>query len=142
MLSPLSPSASDLSRALGLNASTAQMLPPPVEPAEPADERPALVRFDLRDTAIRYGLRCVARAIDTASTTGDWQTIAADFGSRRTVADAGNRYVLAAAEDAADEMALHRLDGAVERLAKSCGETVDEWIVRISGERAQKGGAL
>lgn len=115
-------------------------LRPCIPPA--ADDRNALVRFDLRDTAIRFGLRCVARAIDTAQTTGDWQMIAADFGSRRTVADAGNRYVLAAAEEAADEMALHRLDDAVERLAKSCGETVDEWIVRISKERAAKGGAL
>lgn len=139
MNAPHAPSMATLTTALGLNASAAQMLPPPVEPT---DERPALVRFDLRDTAIRFGLRCVARAIDTAQTTGDWQTIAADFGSRRTVADAGNRYVLAAAEDAADEMALHRLDDAVDRLAKSRGVIAEVWIAEVSEERAQKGGAL
>ncbi len=133
MSAPLAPSTADLSRALGV------MLPPPVAPA---DDRDALVRFDLRDTAIRFGLRCVARAIDAARTTGDWQMIAADFGSRRTVADAGNRYVLATAEDAAEEMAMHRLDGAVRVLAESCGETSEEWIAEVSEERATKGGAL
>lgn len=128
-----------LTRADEAAGRSAQILPPPIAPA---DDRDALVRFDLRDTAIRYGLRCVARAIDTARTTGDWQTIALDFGSRCTVADAGNRYVLAAAQDAADEMALHRLDGAVERLARSRGETAEEWIAEVSEERAAKGGAL
>jgi len=112
------------------------ILPPP---AETLDDRDALVRFDLIDTARRYGMRCVARAIATAQSTGDWQTIAADFGSRRTVADAGNRYALAAAEDAADEMALHRLDDAVTELAESCGESAEEWAGRMRAEMLAAG---
>lgn len=111
----------------------------PPRSLDAVDDREALVRFDLADTARRVGLRCVAFVIGSLSTRTAWQTVSADFVSARTLAGSDNRYMLAAAEDAADHMADGNVDLAVSRLAKCCGISDAEWLTQTRAERAKAG---
>lgn len=113
----------------------------PPRSLESTDDREALVRFDLADTARRVNLRCVALMIGSLTARGAWLTVSADFASARTLAGSDNRYMLAAAEDAADHMAAGNIDLAVSRLAKCCGISDAEWLTQTRAERA-KAGAL
>lgn len=105
----------------------------------PADDRLALVRWDLADTARAMGLRCVASVIEVAADREAWSMIAADFASARTLRGSGDdRLLLTASEDAAEHLAAGRIDRAVERLAKSWDST-EEWLNDVRHSRAAKG---
>lgn len=91
------------------------------------DDRDALVRGDLLDTATRAGLRCAALLIQIATTPAQWEAIAADFRS------AGMRWGshvpgLSDAHDAAEALARGCLDRALAHLAASCGMSPEEWM--------------
>ncbi len=108
----------------------------------PADDRNALVRFDLADTALGLGLRCVAAIVATAQTREAWLMVAEDLASAHgRTGDTSKRRLLSASAEAAEELSEGRLDRALQRLAQNRGVTVDAWIMAVREERDAKGGA-
>lgn len=110
----------------------------------PADDRAQLVRADLLDTVQRYtGLKCFARAVTAASTRAEWSEVCDDFERMRgRTGDSNARHNLTAAAEAAEAMGDGDVDAALQKLARSCGLTVDAWVVWTRREIAAKGGAL
>lgn len=86
---------------------------------------PALVRFDLADTARVYRLRCLAHCIEIAETPSQWRTIEAEFRSVCSLVKTDRLPSISA--DAAARMAAGDATGAAERLAAYDGETVERW---------------
>ena len=109
-------------------AATGRPTPVPHVPSVPsvADDRDALVRADLIDTATHAGLRCVALVIGLATTSEHWTAVAADF-KRAKVVHGSRVSGLYAAHEAAEAMAIGSLDGALAYLADGCGLSVEEW---------------
>lgn len=103
--------------------------------AATVDDRDALVRADLIDTATHAGLHCVALVLGLATTFEHWTAVAADF-KRAKVVSGSNVSGLYAAHEAAESMAIGSLDGALTYLADGCGLSVEEWV-RIT--RAEQG---
>ena len=100
-----------------------------------ADDRAALVRGDLIDTAKRAGLRCVALVIELASTPEHWEAVAADF-RRAKMVGGSHRPGLAAAYEAAEALMRDDVNRALAYLANDCGLSAEEWL-RVT--RAEQG---
>mgnify|MGYP006385759169 CR=1 FL=1 len=100
-------------------------------PTTPSDDRDALLRFDLVDTARRHRLACAALLIPRATTALEWGAIAQDF---KRAATPGHSHDAIPAEEASLVLAHGALDAAVARLANSCGLTPEAWLAATRGE--------
>lgn len=101
-----------------------------------ADDREALVRFDLAQTARRAGDACAALVIETATTPAQWLAVASNLRSARTVR--GSHVPgLYAAHEAAEALSRDNLDGALDVLADGCGMPVSQWLELTRNERAE-----
>jgi hypothetical protein len=135
MLSPLAPSASDLSRALGLSHDApSRLLPKP-------GTRPwyaALVAFDLADTLRSVRLPCAARLCRSDAPADDWRDITTELESA-TVSELRVHEVRAAAK-AARFMSTAEPIGAADVLQKCRGcDTLTEWSDKVRVEMLKAG---
>lgn len=101
-----------------------------------SDDREALVRFDLAQTATRAGLRCAALLIPTANASIQWTAIAADFRSA-AMRWGSSTPGLSDAHDAAEALSRNNLDRALAHLVDGCGMPLDEWLEITRNERAR-----
>lgn len=105
----------------------------------PADDREALVRWNLADTARKVGLRGTSRLVLTAATAEEWEDVALDLKGAGGWCRWDDRTEVRAASRAAAFMGDRELGGALWELAEHCGLSVDRWITATRAERAKAG---
>ena len=130
MIAPRSPSAADLSRALGL----APALPKPGTRAWYA----ILVAFDIADSLRSLGLPCAARLCVATAPAEDWRDIATEI--RRAAVDELRAHDARAAHRAATFMSTGEPIGAADVLQHLRGhDTLTEWSDEVRAEMLAAG---
>jgi hypothetical protein len=114
--------------------------PRPVILPPAADDRAALVRADLADTARRLGLRCTARLVLVAATEEEWKDVRHDLKGAAGWCRWDDRGMATSGARAAALMGDGEVAGAAWELADHIGESVDTWETMVRREREKGGG--